>query len=99
MVGEYLDGSYHWQSLHKMNRESINLWLEFMTRRSGQAIKVFIKENKIDWPSVQGAWHPFLNKPTELNVTQFPNAERAKFKTGKQTATERLIDLSKELNS
>lgn len=96
VVGEYLDGSYHWQSLHKMSREDVKLWLEFMTTRSGQAIQVFIKEHKIDFPSLQGPWHPFLNKPTELNVTRFPCEARSRFIPERQSATERLLEIAKE---
>lgn len=97
VVGEYLDGSYHWQSLHKMGREEIKLWLELMTTRSGQALQVFIKEHKIEWPSVQGSWHPFLNKPTELNVAKFPNENRSRFLQSKPTATEQLVQIANEL--
>lgn len=97
VVGEYLDGSYHWQSFHKMTREEVKLWLEFMTTRSGQAIQVFIKEHKVDWPSTQGPWHPFLNKPTELNVSTFPNEKRSRFIPKKQSATDELIKIHQEL--
>lgn len=74
------------------------MWLELMTTRSGQSIKVFIKEHKVDFPSLQGPWHPFLNKPTELNVSNFPNEVRSRFTPEKQSATERLIEIAKEVS-
>jgi large subunit ribosomal protein L43 len=96
MVCEYLDGSYHWQNMYKMQKEEIGNWLNFMTARSGQPIKVFDKDVATDWPSIQGAWHPFLNKPTELNVESFPNPQRSTFVSEKMTATQKLIQMLEE---
>lgn len=96
LVCEYLDGSYHWQNLYKMPKEEIVNWLNLMITRSGQPIKVFDKEVATDWPSVQGPWNPFLNKPSELNVASFPNANRSAFIPEKKSASQRLIELMEQ---
>lgn len=96
VVCEYLNGSYHWQSLHGMTEKKIKLWLNFWATRSGEPIKVFKKSVTSVWPSVQGPWHPFLNQPTECNIMRFPNKERGEFIQRKISATEQLEKMAKD---
>ena len=51
---------------------------------------------KVEWPTIQGAWNPFLNKPTELNVTSYPWTERGAYKSVKPNAEEQMLEI-KEL--
>lgn len=95
LVCEYLNGSYHWQSVHAMSRQKIKLWLDFYASRCGEPIKVIRKPTTSVWPSVQGPWNPFLNKPTECNIMQFPNEERGRFISRKVSATEQLSQMAK----
>ena len=48
-------------------------------------------------PSVQGPWTPFTNKDTSWNVAQFPNSDLSRCSPLESTATERLVELAKQL--
>lgn len=96
MVCEYLNGSYHWMALHGMSSEHIKLWVDFHTKRSGEPIRKFVKDVRTAWPSIQGAWNPFLNTPSEINVTPLPNEERGKHIPLKISATEQLLRMQAE---
>lgn len=39
-------------------------------------------------PSIQGTWTPFTNKPSELNVTVFPDKKLSEAYRFKKSATE-----------
>lgn len=101
LVCEYLNGSYHWQPLFGMSHQKLKLWLDLYTTRSGEPIKFFKKPIKCSWPSVQGPWNPFLNKPTDINVTELPSEERGRYIERKISATEQLLRMQEEgkLNS
>ena len=90
---EYLNGSYHWMNLHNMSEKEIVAWIDYHTTRSGELIKRFRKSIRTFWPSVQGPWNPFLNKPTELNLVSFPNTERGQFIDKRLSATDQLLKM------
>ena len=50
-------------------------------------------------PSIQGVWTPFTNKDTRLNVTQFPNKELSECPDSEPSATEKLMELAKQLRA
>jgi len=79
-----------------MSSKRIKLWLDFYTYRSGEPIKFFKKHIKCSWPSVQGVWNPFLNKPTDINVTGLPSEERSRFIERKISATQQLLRMQEE---
>jgi large subunit ribosomal protein L43 len=96
MVCEYLNGTRHWQILHKFGRDEIMAWLDYYVTRSGDPVKRYRKPCHTDWPSVQGVWNPFLNIPTALNVTPFPVPGRSQVLPQKVTATEQLLEMVSE---
>ncbi|RWS26222.1 39S ribosomal protein L43-like protein [Leptotrombidium deliense] len=93
MVTEYLNGNAHWMSLTKMSSKEIKAWIGYFTARSGDPVMRYRRPIRTEWPSVQGPWNPFLNMPTKLNISEFPNEERSKFIPEKKSATEQLIDM------
>lgn len=95
LVAEYLNGERHWMSLYRFTKEEVVLWLDFMRTRSGPKLHQFLSESYTPKISVQGPWNPFLNKPSHLNVSSFPNYERSKHIPQVPSATEQLIEIAK----
>jgi large subunit ribosomal protein L43 len=96
VVTEYLNGNEHWMTLKNMSREEVGGWLEHHVTRSGEGIKRYRKPSHSDWPTIQGFWTPFMNMPTDLNISTFPNEERSQFKLPLPSATEQLLKLEEE---
>lgn len=72
IVAEYLNGERHWQSLNKLNQEQISEWMDFYKNSSGKEYLVQTKYEYTENPSIQGAWHPFVNADPEIAVAKFP---------------------------
>ena len=52
--------------------ESVCQWLEHLRTRSGEQLVKVVKPWHSDTPSIQGVWHPFLNKHPSLYTMTFP---------------------------
>ena len=53
-------------------REDIQSEVELLKNQSGRDIIKMRKWWHTDNPSIQGMWHPFTNKSTDLNLVEFP---------------------------
>ncbi|KFM73708.1 39S ribosomal protein L43, mitochondrial, partial [Stegodyphus mimosarum] len=95
MTAEYLNGHVQYRSFPKDSREQIVKWVEFALTQSGFPISRFIKNQHTDTPSIQGVWTPFTNKPTWLNITEFPNEELSETSSFWPSATEQLLEIAK----
>jgi len=99
IVTEYLNGMSHWMSIRRFSSLEIQWWLEFLKDRSGYELSQLMSPVNVILPSVQGPWHPFLNRPTALNVSQFPNKDRGDYIPDKPTASQQLLQMAKEINT
>jgi len=98
IVTEYLNGMSHWMSAKKFGRIEIMWWLDFLKTRSGYEISQLLSPNAVTLPSIQGHWNPFLNRPTILNISKFPNEERNEYISEKPSATQQLIEMTQRMN-
>jgi len=98
IVTEYLNGMSHWMSVRNFDVVEIQWWLDFLKNRSGYEISQLLSPTNVVLPSVQGPWSPFLNRPTNLNISNFPNPERGEYVAKIPTATEQLVSMTKGLN-
>lgn len=96
LQGEYLNGRKCTVKTSKFDRSEIQKWIEYLRTRSGQPIVRHEQHNRTETPSIQGIWNPFVNSPTEMNITQFPNETLGACNTDEMTATEILMKISKE---
>ena len=94
-----VNGNVIEQRMHMIPQEQICQWVEHFRTRSGVEIVKLRKDWHTYNPSIQGIWTPFTNKDTELNVTQFPNTEHSKCPVLEVSATERLMELAKQLRA
>lgn len=95
ITAEYLNGHTQYRSFPTQPRDEILKWVEFIRTQSGYPISRFIKNIHTDTPSIQGVWNPFTHKPSQLNVTEFPNEELSKAETFFPSATEQLLKIAK----
>jgi large subunit ribosomal protein L43 len=91
LVADYLNGTSHWCNLRLFTHQQVKQWVHYYVNRSGDQIKRYRKMIHTDHPSVQGHWTPFLYLPGELNVTEFPNADRGAFVPEVLSASEQLL--------
>ena len=82
-----------------LDSEGVRHWLEHLRTRSGEEICRLRKDMHTDNPSVQGVWTPATNRPTQHNVTKFPNTELSEAANFEESATERLLKKAKELRN
>nr|XP_054766292.1 39S ribosomal protein L43, mitochondrial-like [Lytechinus pictus] len=75
IVAEFLNGTKRSVQLSKLDREEVSSQVELLRTQSGNEVVRLRKSQHTDFPSIQGAWHPFINKPTNLNITEFPSNE------------------------
>ncbi len=99
IVTEYLNGMSHWMSTKNFSRIEIMWWLDFLKTRSGYELSQLLSPNNVSLPSIQGPWNPFLNRPTILNISQFPNTERGEYIYDQPSATQQLIEIAKSMNT
>jgi len=62
LLAEFLNGREEIHSLAKLDLEDINILLDTLCNRSGLEIVRIRKDHHTHVPSIQGEWHPFLNK-------------------------------------
>ena len=82
-----------------MKKDEVCKWLEFARTRSGEQIIRFRKPWHTDNPSIQGVWHPFLNKDPAINVKTFPDKELSEYIETELSATEKLRRMADELKN
>ncbi|XP_054153043.1 39S ribosomal protein L43, mitochondrial-like [Oppia nitens] len=99
IVTEYMNGMNHWMSVKKFSAVELGWWVDFLKNRSGYELAQHLSPHTSILPSVQGPWNPFINRPTHLNIQQFPNQERGQFVEPKPSATQQLIDMANDLNN
>ncbi|XP_022110478.1 39S ribosomal protein L43, mitochondrial-like isoform X2 [Acanthaster planci] len=100
VVAEFLNGTKRKVDLNNLSREDIIKEIELLRTQSGLDIVRIRKQWHTDNPSIQGYWHPFYNKPTELNIETFPsqNPTLSEPRTPRlPKLTEKLIDELKEI--
>lgn len=78
--------------LANQRADEICKWVELMKTRSGVEIVRLRKTWHTDNPSIQGMWHPFLNKDTSLNVKTFPDKQHYQYVQSEQSATDSLLE-------
>ncbi|XP_038070836.1 39S ribosomal protein L43, mitochondrial-like [Patiria miniata] len=93
VVAEFLNGTRRKVDLSNLSREDIIKEVELLRTQSGVDIERIRKQWHTDSPSVQGYWHPFYNKPTQLNQETFPTANP----THSEVRMPRLPKLTQEL--
>lgn len=71
LVGEYLNGSLREEAINSKTAEEIQQLIQKMASQSGLDIIRIRKPYHTDNPSIQGQWHPFINKPTSINLRSF----------------------------
>jgi large subunit ribosomal protein L43 len=98
-VTEYLNGMSHWMSAKNFGSVEIMWWLDFLRTRSGYELSQLLSPNNVSLPSIQGPWNPFLNRPTILNISKFPNPERGEHIYDQPSATQQLIEIAKSMNT
>lgn len=72
IVAEFLNGTVRKIPLLNKAREDIQSEVELLKNQSGRDIIKMRKWWHTDNPSIQGMWHPFTNKSTDLNLVEFP---------------------------
>lgn len=96
LSAEYLNGNYHYFSLHRMGCYEIEHWLKWFLTRSGEDMyKIHIKTASYR-PTVQGIWSPFYFRDPKLNVTEFPDEELGKHLRSRPSATEQIRRMANE---
>lgn len=90
IVGEYLNGQRDMMRVNGLSASELVKWVDHFRTRSGEPIALINKYLRTDYPSIQGFWTPFTNRPTEQNLIKFPNEELSEFKSVFPTATEQL---------
>lgn len=87
-------------NLANLTRDEIVGEVNLLRMQSGLDVVRIRKQWHTDSPSIQGHWHPFYNKPTALNLDNFPTASPTYSKPeGRRLPklTEDLINELKEL--
>ncbi|XP_007910428.1 39S ribosomal protein L43, mitochondrial [Callorhinchus milii] len=71
VVAEYLNGAVREEPLNKKSVEEIKQLVRKLSSQSGLDVIRIRKPFHTDNPSIQGQWHPFINKPSTLNIQDF----------------------------
>ncbi|KAL5022734.1 hypothetical protein ScPMuIL_001889 [Solemya velum] len=95
IMAQYLNGYTESVPLPNHRADEICKWVDLMKTRSGVKVVRLRKMWHTDNPSIQGLWHPFLNKDTSLNIKTFPDKEHYKFEQNEKSATDSLLEKMK----
>ncbi|KAJ1140810.1 hypothetical protein NDU88_007148 [Pleurodeles waltl] len=76
LIAEYLNGAVKEELITSKSAEEIVQLVQKMANQSGLDIIRIRKMYHTDSPSIQGQWHPFINKPTHLNVKAFDSVNQ-----------------------
>ena len=83
--------------LNNLSREDVLKEINLLRTQSGLDIVRIRKQWHTDNPSIQGHWHPFYNKPTQLNMETFPT-DKPTFSHAKHQRTAKITpELVEEL--
>jgi len=96
LKAEYLNGESDWMVVSDFTPDEVAKWMEYMRNRAGFPPVKLMKRIHTDNPSIQGVWTPFSNKPTEFNITQFPNNKWSEMIKTELTATDMLLRIAEE---
>ena len=76
----------------KNSAEDVCKWLEHLRTRSGVQIVKLAKNWHTDSPTIQGVWHPFLNKNPSLATATFPDPSLYRAVAEEKSATELVLE-------
>nr|XP_033798181.1 39S ribosomal protein L43, mitochondrial [Geotrypetes seraphini] len=71
LTAEYLNGNMKEEAINCKTADEIMELVKKMVNQSGLDIIRIRKSYHTDSPSIQGQWHPFINKPTSLTLKSF----------------------------
>ncbi|XP_030060637.1 large ribosomal subunit protein mL43 [Microcaecilia unicolor] len=71
LIAEYLNGKVKEEAINSKTSDEILELVQKMVNQSGLDIIRIRKSYHTDSPSIQGQWHPFINKPSSLTVKSF----------------------------
>ena len=77
---------------NNMDAEEVCKWMEHLRTRSGVQIVNLRKEWHTDNPSIQGVWHPFLNKNSSLATCSFPAPDLYRAENTEKSATDIVLE-------
>lgn len=66
-----------------------------MRTRKGDHLVRLLKKQQTHNPSIQGVWNPFTNKNSSISIENFPSKNLDKPLVYEKTATDKIIELSK----
>ena len=92
-----MNGATQSLDVHQFNKEKIQRWIEFMRTRKGDNLVRLLKKQKTENPSIQGVWNPFTNKNPKLSIEQFPSKKFEEPMVQQKSATDKIIELMKEI--
>ncbi|XP_064477996.1 large ribosomal subunit protein mL43-like [Ornithodoros turicata] len=96
LVAEYLNGEREHIRAADYSCEEMVKWVEYLRTRSGMPVVKLRKYFHTDHPSIQGFWTPFTHRPTEQNLTQYPDEQLSKFINVEPTASEQLLQMAEQ---
>ncbi|KPP74127.1 39S ribosomal protein L43, mitochondrial-like [Scleropages formosus] len=70
VVAEYLNGTVKEENINKKSPEEIGALLKKLSDQSGLDIIRIRKPFHTDSPSIQGQWHPFVNRPPAVGTVR-----------------------------
>lgn len=98
LISEYLNGQSHHLAANNFTPKECSMWLEFLRDRAGNEVVAIKKQVRTAWPSTQGVWTPFTNRPYDFNIKSFPIEEKSRVHEHNYpwSATEQLLRIYKE---
>lgn len=85
--------------VNNFNKDEVCKWTEHLRTRSGIDIVRLRRLWHTDTPSIQGVWTPFTNRDSSIAAAIFPNKKLSEYIASEPTASEKLIALSKQIQS
>uniref|UniRef100_A0A8C4RNE5 Large ribosomal subunit protein mL43 n=1 Tax=Erpetoichthys calabaricus TaxID=27687 RepID=A0A8C4RNE5_ERPCA len=71
IVAEYLNGTVKEEPVNRKTSEEIRQLIKKLSDQSGLEVIRIRKPFHTDSPSIQGQWHPFVNRSPSLRVQRF----------------------------
>ncbi|XP_039631398.1 39S ribosomal protein L43, mitochondrial [Polypterus senegalus] len=76
IVAEYLNGTVKEEPVNRKTSEEIRQLIKKLSDQSGLEVIRIRKPFHTDSPSIQGQWHPFVNRSPSLRVQRFVKEKR-----------------------
>merc|ERR1719342_1276301 len=92
LEAEYLNGRTERIETGNMPAEEVAKWVEHLRTRSGVQIQRLKKDWHTDTPSIQGVWHPFLNKNPAISTTLLPAPHLYRAEVKGRSATDMVVE-------